>query len=189
MKKVLAIAVLSVFLVACNAATVANLISLGTQVAVDVISVVGAFQGQADTADIAAAQQIGAQAQKDWTDLTNAYNQYEANKSASNLQNVSNAAAALENNLTTLLADAHIKNQVLLARVTAAVDTIITVVDQVATDLGTTVPSSPAAHAHAHLAAGSVKAQVNGIKAMWNNTVVKPTGDSAVDAALEKAKL
>lgn len=180
-----------VLIVGC--VNVANLITLGTQIAINIIQIISAFQGHANAADIAAAQLVGNEASKDWNDVVNAYNAYNANKSSSNLQNVVNVGAILENDLTNALADAHIKDPILAGRIQIAVSTIITVVDSIAVDLGATIPVTPAtaaAKAHlSHVISASPKAQRASIVNMWNNSVLAPTGAADVDAALAKSRL
>lgn len=181
-----------VLLVGC--VNIGVLITLGTQIAINIIQIISAFQGHADVADIAAAQNIGNEASKDWQDVVTAYNTHQANKVASNLQNVVNAGSILENDLSTILIDAHIKNPVLASRIEVAISTMITVVDSIAADLGATIPvtRTTARFKGMHLgaiAAGNVKAQHSAIVTIWNSQVLAPTGMTDVDSALAHSRL
>ena len=174
--KVTTALLLAVVLIA-GCVNIASLITLGTQIAVDIIQVIAAFQGRADAADISEAQAVGAEAQKDWALLAAAYATYESNKSVSNLQNVVNAASVLENNLASLLAASHIKNAELTGRVEAAAATLFTLVDTIAADLGATIPVSPATAQlkarRTSIIVGPVKSQVRAIRELWNNTAAQ----------------
>jgi hypothetical protein len=190
-KLLTAVALSCLLLVGC--VNVANLIALGTQIAVNIISVIGAFQGHSTAADIVVAQSIGAEATRDWNLVVAAYNAYEANKTTSNLQNVVVVGGVLESDMATALADAHIVDPILSSRIEAIVSTLVTTVDSVAADLGATIPTTPAVAAmRAHLSKAipaSPKVQRSTIVNQWNTTVVSPTGVAAVDAALAKARL
>lgn len=188
-----ATASLLVVLLIAGCVNVASLISLGTQIAINIIQIIAAFQGHADANDIVIAQNIGGEVGKDWQDVVNAYNAYQLAKTQSNLQNLVAVGAIVENDLTTVLADAHIKNPVLAGRIEVAVSTVITVIDSIAADLGATIPVSPATAAAkarlSHVVGGGPKVQRKSIVDMWDNVVLAPTGNPDLDTALAHARL
>jgi hypothetical protein len=150
-----------------------------TQMALNIATLVSALaSGQrASTADIAVIQNISAQASRDLNLLQTLYSEYKANPSASTLQKIQNTIADLNQNLPTLLQSAHISNPTLSARITAAVNLILTTVNSFAA----LMPQSSAATSRT--APRHSLLHANDLKKQWNQQVCAPTGSPALDAA------
>jgi len=156
-----------------------------TQMALNIATLVSALASgqQASTADIAVIQNISAQASRDLNLLQTLYGEYKANPSATTLQKIQNAIADLNQNLPTLLQSAHVSNPTLSARITAAVNLILTTVNSFAA----LMPQSSAATSrkvppHSLLYANDLKKQ-------WNQQVCAPTGSPALDVAFAAGML
>ena len=105
-----------------------------TQMALNIATLVSTLAaGQhASAADAAVIQNISAQASRDLTLLQNLYSDYKANPSRTTLQKIQNVISDLNQNLPALLQSAHIGNPLLSARITAAVNLILTTVNSFA---------------------------------------------------------
>jgi DNA-binding transcriptional regulator YbjK len=155
-----------------------------TQMALNIATLAAtlASGNQASTADVAVIQNISAQASRDLNLLQTLYNQYKANPSASTRQKIQNVISDLNQNLPALLEAAHISSATLTARVTAAVNLILTTVNSFASLIPqSTIPQSTAAT--------SQKTKVSlprpaDLKRQWNQQVCVPTGDAGFDEAL-----
>jgi len=155
-----------------------------TQMALNIATLAAtlASGNQASTADVAVIQNISAQASRDLNLLQTLYNQYKANPSASTRQKIQNVISDLNQNLPALLEAAHISSATLTARVTAAVNLILTTVNSFASLIPqSTIPQSTAAT--------SQKTKVSlprpaDLKRQWNQQVCVPTGDAGFDQAL-----
>jgi len=137
---------------------------------------------QANTADVAVIQNISAQASRDLNLLQTLYNEYKANPSVSTRQKIQNVISDLNQNLPALLEAAHISSATLTARVTAAVNLILTTINSFAS----LIPQSTIPQARP---ATSQKATVSlprpkDLKRQWNQQVCVPTGDAGFDQAL-----
>jgi hypothetical protein len=84
---------------------------------------------QASAADVAVIQNVSAQASRDLSLLQSLYSEYKANPNATPLQKIQNVISDLNQNMPTLLQSAHIGYPVLSARITAAVNLILTTVN------------------------------------------------------------
>jgi hypothetical protein len=156
-----------------------------TQMALNIATLVSALASgqQASTADIAVIQNISAQASRDLNLLQTLYSEYKANPSATTLQKIQNAIADLNQNLPTLLQSAHISNPTLSARITAAVNLILTTVNS----FGALMPQSSAATSRKGPTRSLLHA--NDLKKQWNQQVCAPTGSPALDAAFAAGML
>ena len=152
-----------------------------TQMALNIATLVSALASgqQASTADIAVIQNISAQASRDLNLLQTLYGEYKAHPSATTLQKIQNAIADLNQNLPTLLQSAHISNPTLSARITAAVNLILTTVNSFAA----LMPQSSAAPSRKAPTHSLLHA--NDLKKQWNQQVCAPTGSPALDAAFK----
>ena len=104
-----------------------------TQMALNIAGLVGTFSGrQANPADLAVIQNISSQASRDLNLLQALYAEYKANPNATTMAKIQSAVAEINQNLPALLESAHISNQLLTARVTAAVNLILTTVNSFA---------------------------------------------------------
>jgi hypothetical protein len=152
-----------------------------TQMALNIATMVSAFASgnQANTADVAVIQNISAQASRDLNLMQTLYADYKANPTSTTLQKIQNVVSDLNQNLPTLLESAHISNTAVSARVTAAVNLILTTVNSFAALIPqpTTAPATsqkltlPLVH-------------TKDLKARWNQQVCAPSGNPAFDQAL-----
>jgi len=156
-----------------------------TQMALNIATLVSALASgqQASTADIAVIQNISAQASRDLNLLQTLYGEYKANPSATTLQKIQNAIADLNQNLPTLLQSAHVSNPTLSARITAAVNLILTTVNSFAA----LMPQSSAVTARKTRTHSLLHA--NDLKKQWNQQVCAPTGSPALDVAFAAGML
>ena len=150
-----------------------------TQMALNIATLVSAFASgqQASTADVAVIQNISAQASRDLNLLQLLYNEYKAAPSATTLQKIQNVISDLDQNLPNLLQSAHISNPTVSARITAAVNLILTTVNSFAALMPqTSMPTSRNASTAPLLDAKDLKKH-------WNQQVCAPSGNPALDAA------
>src|SRR6185437_7898164 len=105
-----------------------------TQMALNIATLVTTLAAgqQASAADTAVIQNISAQASRDLNLLQTLYNEYKASPSPTTLQKLQAAISDLNQNLPTMLQSAHISNATLSARITAAVNLILTTVNSFA---------------------------------------------------------
>src|SRR5205814_7788947 len=105
-----------------------------TQMALNIATLVSTLAAgkQASTGDVAVIQNISAQASRDLNLLQSLYNEYRASPNNTTLQKIQNVISGLNQNLPALLQAAHISNPTLSARVSAAVNLIISTVNSVA---------------------------------------------------------
>jgi len=87
---------------------------------------------QLSATDATQMQNISAEATRDVNLLQALYNEYKAAPNAATLQRIQSAIADIDQNLPAVLAVAHISDPVLSARVTAAVNLILTTVNSFA---------------------------------------------------------
>ena len=156
-----------------------------TQMALNIATLVSTMASgkQASPADTAVIQNISAQASRDLNLLQSLYSEYKANPTGTTLQKIQNVISDLNQNLPTLLESAHIGNPVLSARITAAVNLILTTVNSFAALIPqTSALTSQKAHASPPLSAKDLKKQ-------WNQQVCAPTGNSALDTAFAQSVL
>jgi hypothetical protein len=105
------------------------------------------------------------------------YNEYKASPNNTTLQKIQNVISGLNQNLPALLQSAHISNPTLSARVSAAVNLIISTVNSVAS----LMPQSSAATSRKLHALPLLRAKV--LKQQWNLQVCSPSGNIVMDAA------
>lgn len=155
-----------------------------TQMALNIATVVSTLASgqQASAADVAVIQNISAQASRDLNLLQILYNEYKATPSADTLQKIRNAISDVNQNLPTLLQSAHISNPMLSARITAAVNLILTTVTSFASLMPQSSPATSRKAAAPLLHATDLKKQ-------WNQQVCAPTGNPALDTALAASVL
>ena len=156
-----------------------------TQMALNIAPLVTALATgkQASTGDVAVIQNISAQASRDLNLLQTLYGEYKANPNSTTLQKIQNVISDLNQNLPTLLESAHISNPTLTARVTAAVNLILTTVNSFASLMPQTAPAT------AQRAPAKVQTLNNSLprpkdlKNQWNLQVCATSGDAAFDQA------
>ena len=184
MKAVLAV-VLSMSLLAtgCSAQWISVALAdlpVLTQMALNIAALAATLQSgkQLNPADAAAIQNISAEASRDLNLLETRYNQYKASPSAAGLQKIDDAIATINNNLPALLQAAHIGDPTLSARITAAVNLILTTV----TSFASLIPQTGMPTAHS-VAVKIAIPRAKDLKKQWNLQVCGPTGRATLDAA------
>ncbi len=156
-----------------------------TQMALNLATLVSTLASgqQASSADVAVIQNISAQASRDLNLLQTLYNEYKANPSTSTLRKIQNAIADLNQNLPALLQAAHISNATLSARISAAVNLILTTVNSFASLMPqVAAPASRKAKTWNLLRPKDLKKQ-------WNQQVCAPSGNPALDGAFAASLL
>ena len=132
---------------------------------------------QASTADTAVIQNISAQASRSLNLLQTLYSDYKARPRASTSQKIRNVISDLDRNLPALLQSAHISNPVLSARVTAAVNLILSTVNSFAALIPQPSPAT------SRLVVPASLPEAKDLKRQWNQQVCAPTGNPAMDEA------
>ncbi|MGA9039472.1 MAG: hypothetical protein WB421_02955 [Terriglobales bacterium] len=186
MKAVLAV-VLAVSLLAtgCSAQWISVALAdlpVLTQMALNIAALVATLQSgkQLSAGEAAAIQNISAEASRDLNLLETLYNQYKANPSATGLQKIDDAIATINANLPALLQAAHIGDPMLSARITAAVNLILTTV----TSFASLIPQTAAMPKAQRVAAAKIAIPLEkDLKKQWNQQVCGPTGKAELDAA------
>ena len=155
-----------------------------TQMALNIAALVSTLASgqQASAADTAVIQNISAQASRDLNLLQTLYNDYKANPSATTLQKIQNVIGELNQNLPALLQAAHIANATLAARITAAVNLILTTVNSFAALMPQNGPVT-SRKATARLP------KAKELKKQWNLQICAPTGNAALDQAFAAISL
>jgi hypothetical protein len=150
-----------------------------TQMALNIATLVSALASgqQANSGDVAVVQNISAQASRDLNLLQSLYAEYKADPSATTLQKIQNAISDLNQNLPALLESAHLSNSSLAARITAAVNLILTTVNNFAALMP---QSSPTTSQRLLIAPPNAKQ----LKQQWNRQICATTGNAHFDAAL-----
>jgi len=156
-----------------------------TQMALNVATLVSTLAAgkQASAADVAVIQNISAQASRDLNLLQTLYSNYKANPSGTTLQKIQDVVSDLNQNLPTLLESAHISNAMLSARITAAVNLILSTVNSFAALMPQKSPTTSQ-----KIQAGPLP-HTKELKKQWNQQVCAPTGNSAMDAAFAQSAL
>ena len=156
-----------------------------TQMSLNIATLVSTLASgkQASAADLAVIQNISAQASRDLNFLQTLYSEYKANPSSTTLAKIQNVISDLNQNLPSLLQSAHISNALLSARVTAAVNLILTTVNGFAS----LMPQSPTA-VPASAQTRSLP-RPKDLKQQWNHQVCAPTGTPSTDKAFAQSVL
>jgi hypothetical protein len=183
-KTVLAIALsISLIATACSAQWISVALAdlpVLTQMALNIGTIAATLDAgtQINPIDVAAIQNISAQASKDLNLLATLYNEYKSDPTASALEKIQSVIADINQSLPALLQAAHISDPVLSTRIAAAVNLILTTV----ANFGALIPQSSA-----QLAARTVVRQPavlptpSDLKKQWNQQVCGPTGNSSLD--------
>lgn len=126
---------------------------------------------QLSAADAAAIQNISAEATKDLNLLQALYNDYQTTANAATIQKIQGIIADINTNLPALLQSAHIRDASLSARISAAVNLIVTTVNNFAS----LIPAQGAAPAQAQSKAASLP-HAKDLKKQWNQQVCSTAG-------------
>jgi hypothetical protein len=140
---------------------------------------------QASAADTAVIQNISVQASRDLNLLQSLYGEYKANPNATTMQKIQSVISDLNQNLPALLESAHIANPVLSARITAAVNLILTTVNSFAA----LMPQTSASPATSEKARARALPRAKDLKKQWNQQICAPTGNPALDAVFAQSVL
>jgi hypothetical protein len=143
---------------------------------------------QASSGDVAVIQNISAQASRDLNLLQTLYSDYKANPNSTTLQKIRNVISDLNQNLPTLLESAHISNPTLTARVTAAVNLILTTVNSFASLMPQTAPVT-AQRTPVTTKLSSSLPHAKDLKNQWNQQVCSATGNAVFDQAFADCAL
>lgn len=154
-----------------------------TQVALNLASLVTTLSSnkQATSTDTAVIQNISAQASRDLNLLQSLYDEYRSKADANTLQRIQGVIADLNQHLPALLESAHISNAPLSARVTVAVNMILTTVNSFAAMMPQTRASTTAVR---KLAVVSSLPAPKDLKKQWNQQVCASSGIPEFDEAL-----
>jgi hypothetical protein len=157
-----------------------------TQMALNIAALMATLQSgkQLTPAEALAIQNISAEASKDLTLLQALYNAYKTNPSADGLQKIQSMIQDTNQGLPALLQAAHISDPALSARITAAVNLILTSVSSFAA----LIPKAPST-APKTSRRNTVIPQPKDLKRQWNQQVCAPSGNAALDAALSQRVL
>jgi len=158
-----------------------------TQMALNIATVVSTLASgqQASAADTAVIQNISAQASRDLNLLQSLYGEYRAAPSPTTLQQIQTVISSLNQNLPALLESAHIANPVLSARITAAVNLILTTVNSFAA----LMPQASTSPATSQKVRAKSLPRAQDLKKQWNQQICAPTGNVALDAAFAHSTL
>jgi hypothetical protein len=144
---------------------------------------------QLSPGEAVAIQNISAEAGKDLTLLQSLYNQYKANPSADTLQKIESLIQDTTQNLPALLQAAHVNDPALSARITAAVNLVLTTVNSFAALIPQPSSSSVPVAMSKTARQKAVVPQPMDLKKQWNQQVCAPSGNAALDAALSERML
>jgi hypothetical protein len=148
------------------------------QMALNIGSMVTTLESgqQLSSADAAAIQNISNQASQDLNLLQTLYNDYQANASTTTLQKIQNVIADINTNLPALLQSAHISNAALSARISAAVNLIVTTVNSFASLIPPSGP--PTARTQTARQKTAIPAPKD-LKKQWNQQVCGVSASTA----------
>ena len=157
-----------------------------TQMALNIAALVATLQSgkQLTPAEALAIQNISAEASKDLTLLQSLYNSYKTSPSSDTLQKIETLIQETNQNLPALLQAAHISDPALSARITAAVNLILTSISSFAS----LIPQAPSASAKTSQRNTDIP-HPQDLKRQWNQQVCAPSGNAALDAALSQRVL
>jgi len=154
------------------------------QMALNIGTLVTTLQSgkQLSSAEAVAIQNISTEASKDLNLLQTVYNQYKASPSGAGLQEIQNVISDINQNLPAVLQAAHISNPILSARVTAAVNLILTTVASFAV----LIPQTGARPMAQKISTQTTTVpHAADLKKQWNQQVCMPTGNAGFDSAFK----
>jgi hypothetical protein len=162
-----------------------------TQMALNLAALVATLQTgkQIAPGEALAIQNISAEASRDLTLLQSLYNQYKANPNPDTLQKIENLIQGTSQSLPALLQAAHISDPALSARITAAVNLILTTVNSFAALIPRASSSSLSMAMNRTAGQKVVVPHPGDLKKQWNQQVCAPSGNTVLDAALSERML
>ena len=152
------------------------------QMALNVGNLVTTLQSgkQLNAADAEAIQNISNQAARDLNLLQSLYNEYQSHPGGTALQKIQNAIGDINQNLPALLQAVHISDPALSARVTAAVNLMLSTVNGFAA----LIPQPSGAFAAQKVVRKATPAPTPAdLKRQWNEQVCGASGNSALESA------
>ena len=154
-----------------------------TQMALNIATLVSAFASgkQANPGDVAVIQNISAQASRDLNLLQSLYADYKASANVTTLQKIQSVISDMNHNLPALLQSAHISNALLSARISAAVNLILSTVNNFAALMPQAAPQSAPTTGRKLITEPPNTAQ---LKQGWNQQVCAASRSEAFDVAL-----
>ena len=157
-----------------------------TQMALNIAALAATLQSgrQLTPSEAQAIQNISAEASKDLTLLQSLYNAYKASPSTGALEKIESMIQETNQELPALLQAAHISDPSLSARITAAVNLILTTVSSFASLIPQASSAAPRTARR-----DTVVPQPKDLKRQWNQQVCAPSGNGALDAALNQRML
>lgn len=157
-------------LTACNASDWINIalkdLPIVLQIALSIISMVGAASGSANAGEAAIAEAAAAEAKRDLELALQFVKDYQSHNDPGLLGKIDDLLLAVQSSLGSILSAFHVHNQVLAATIAAAIGSAITVV----VAIQSLVPAPPAASA-ARKAMGAPKDHSHSIKKAYNEVV------------------
>jgi hypothetical protein len=134
---------------------------------------------QLSSSEAAEIQNISNEASRDLNLLQTLYNEYEASPSPNSVQKIQSAITDINQNLPALLQAAHVSDPVLSARITAAVNLILSTVNSFAA----LIPQAAAPMmAQKVMRKPMTVPKASDLKKQWNQQVCGPTGEAALDS-------
>ncbi len=157
-----------------------------TQMALNIAALVATLQSgkQLTPSEAQAIQNLSAEASKDLTLLQSLYNAYKVHPNTDTLQKIQSMIQETNQELPALLQAAHISDPALSARITAAVNLILTTVSSFASLIPQTSSPTPRTARRA-----TIIPQPKDLKQQWNQQVCGPSGNAVLDAALSQRVL
>ena len=125
---------------------------------------------QLSAAEAAAIQNISTEASKDLNLLQSLYNDYKTTANVASMQKIQNVIADINTNLPALLQSAHIRDAALAARISAAVNLIVTTVNSFAS----LIPAQGATPAQMKSKKAGYLPHAKDLKNRWNQEVCSP---------------
>ena len=155
-----------------------------TEMALNIATVVATLQTekQVSLPESAAIQNISAEASRDLNLLQTLCNDYKQKADAGTLKEIQTTIATINTSLPSMLQAARISDPVLLTRVSAAVNLIVSTVNTFATLMPQAKPSTSQKSATAK--AGIPNA--GQLRTSWNRQVCAPTGRPEMDSAFAR---
>jgi hypothetical protein len=152
------------------------------QMALNIGTLVTTLQSgqQLSSSEAAEIQNISNEASRDLNLLQTLYNEYEASPNPNSVQKIQSAITDINQNLPALLQAAHVSDPVLSARITAAVNLILSTVNSFAA----LIPQAAApTMAQKVMRKPITVPKASDLKKQWNQQVCGPTGEAALDSA------
>jgi len=152
-----------------------------TQMALNIATVITTLQAdkQVSVPESTAIQNISAEASRDLNLLQTLCNEYKQSADASTMQEIQTTITTINTNLPAMLQAARISDPVLLTRVSAAVNLIVSTVNSFAV----LMPQAKVSTSQKSAAGKASIPNAGQLRTSWNRQVCAPTGRPEMDAA------